>query len=140
MKLPWKREPTDLVGEQVAAAQARADAYPSASRPVDGGTFLLPEGITFPGDSVSASGGWCAPSEAVYDHLTTVLNANGSPAAVVPMMLSIPEVQVRRGGMHHPRIAYDRKTAHPYPNPAFLAASGANRGLLPMAFLDATRP
>ena len=60
MKWPWKREPENLVGDQVSEAQARTDLHPPAnhwsnwvSQP-DAGILYLPEEITFPGDSVTA--------------------------------------------------------------------------------------
>lgn len=43
-----------------------------------------------PGGSLTASGGWCAPSETIYD-LCSLESADG--------LLSIPEVMVRRGGI-----------------------------------------
>lgn len=45
------------------------------------------------GNSLVAAGGWCAPSETVYDFLPT-------PAAA--SLLSLPEITVNRGGLRYP--------------------------------------
>lgn len=44
-----------------------------------------------PGGSLTASGGWCAPSETVYELVNEVESRDG--------LLSIPEVGVQRGGL-----------------------------------------
>ena len=46
------------------------------------------------GGSLTAAGGWCAPSETVYDFLPTA-----APAG----LLSLPEVTIRRGGVRVPK-------------------------------------
>lgn len=43
-----------------------------------------------PGGSLTAAGGWCAPSETIYDLCTT---------ETLDGVLSVPEVQIRRGGI-----------------------------------------
>lgn len=48
---------------------------------------------TLPGGSLTAAGGWCAPSETIYD-LTMEATTDG--------MLSHPEVGIRRGGLRWP--------------------------------------
>jgi hypothetical protein len=58
--------------------------------------------------SLVAAGGWCAPSETVYD-LTQDATAEG--------MLSLPEVGVKRGGM---RFAQSPTFADFYANPGFI--------------------
>ena len=45
------------------------------------------------GNSLVAAGGWCAPSETVYDFLPT-------PAAA--SLLSLPEITINRGGLRYP--------------------------------------
>ena len=45
-----------------------------------------------PGGSLTASGGWCAPSEVLYD-LFEVESTDG--------LISVPEIQVTRGGIRH---------------------------------------
>lgn len=45
------------------------------------------------GGSLTAAGGWCAPSETVYDFL---------PVAAPTGLLSLPEVTIRRGGVKFP--------------------------------------
>lgn len=45
------------------------------------------------GNSLVAAGGWCAPSETVYDFLPT-------PSAAA--LLSLPEITVNRGGLRYP--------------------------------------
>jgi hypothetical protein len=47
-----------------------------------------------PGGSLVASGGWCAPSETIYDLC---------PGASTDGMLSLPEVNVARGGIKYTR-------------------------------------
>lgn len=47
-----------------------------------------------PGGSLVAAGGWCAPSETIYEFLPT-----GAPGD----LLSLPEVAVRRGGIKFPK-------------------------------------
>lgn len=46
-----------------------------------------------PGNSLVAAGGWCAPSETVYDFL---------PVAAPTGLLSLPEVTITRGGVRFP--------------------------------------
>jgi hypothetical protein len=60
------------------------------------------------GGSLVAAGGWCAPSETVYD-LTQDATTEG--------MLSLPEVAVRRGGMRWP---ISPNFADFYANPGFI--------------------
>jgi hypothetical protein len=45
-----------------------------------------------PGKSLVASGGWCAPSETLYDLVDISEAAN---------LLSVPEMQINRGGVRH---------------------------------------
>ncbi|MDO4610975.1 major capsid protein [Corynebacterium sp.] len=47
-----------------------------------------------PGGSLVAAGGWCAPSERVYDFL---------PTGAATGLLSLPEISVRRGGISFPK-------------------------------------
>lgn len=47
-----------------------------------------------PGGSLVAAGGWCAPSETMYDFLPT-----GAPSGI----LSLPEVSIKRGGVKFPK-------------------------------------
>jgi chemotaxis protein histidine kinase CheA len=60
-----------------------------------------------PNGSLTAAGGWCAPSETVYD-LTQDATTEG--------MLSLPEIAVRRGGI---RFALSPSFADFYANPGF---------------------
>lgn len=60
------------------------------------------------GGSLTAAGGWCAPSETVYD-LTQDATTEG--------MVSLPEVAVRRGGI---RFAQSPNFADFYANPGFI--------------------
>jgi hypothetical protein len=60
------------------------------------------------GNSLTASGGWCAPSETIYDL---------SQDATTEGMLSLPEVAVRRGGI---RYAQSPTFADFYANPGFI--------------------
>lgn len=159
MKLPWKRDkPQDLVGEAVSAYPP-PDVDPADvtrwaewmtpeqhAQALGAGLLMLPQEISFPGDAaLSASGGWCAPTEALYDAMTAAAGRpEGHPASLVPLILEVPQVQMTRGGIRHqPSV---RRPAAPrpepvYPNPAFLAASVANPGLLPLAFMkDPTAP
>lgn len=46
-----------------------------------------------PGGSLVAAGGWCSPSETVYDFL---------PTQAATGLLSLPEVTIRRGGIRFP--------------------------------------
>lgn len=169
MKLPWKREPEDLVGSAVDEVAARDEATRNLITPftaqagtswaepwreylneqdwaqaANGGIMFLPEEVTFPGDStLRADGGWCAPSEVMYA-MERALAPAGKGGNAVPLMIEIPEVQMRRGGMPQPparRRPRPPRPDRPYPNPAFLAASVANPGLLPLAFMrDPTAP
>ena len=61
-----------------------------------------------PGGSLVAAGGWCAPSETVYD-LTDDSTTEG--------LLSLPEVNVKRGGI---RYAVSPTFADFYANPGFI--------------------
>jgi hypothetical protein len=61
-----------------------------------------------PGGSLTAAGGWCAPSETVYD-LDMDATTDG--------MLSLPEIGVRRGGI---RFAQSPNFADYYANPGFI--------------------
>lgn len=61
-----------------------------------------------PGGSLVAAGGWCAPSETVYD-----LDQD----ATTEGMLSLPEIAVRRGGI---RYAQSPVFADFYANPGFI--------------------
>jgi hypothetical protein len=61
-----------------------------------------------PGGNLVAAGGWCAPSETVYD-LTQDATTEG--------MLSLPEIGVRRGGI---RFAASPTFADFYANPGFI--------------------
>lgn len=61
-----------------------------------------------PGGSLVAAGGWCAPSETVYD-LTQDATTEG--------MVSLPEIGVRRGGI---RFAQSPTFADFYANPGFI--------------------
>lgn len=61
-----------------------------------------------PGGSLVAAGGWCAPSETVYD-LTDDSTTEG--------LLSLPEVNVKRGGI---RYAVSPTFADFYTNPGFI--------------------
>lgn len=45
-----------------------------------------------PGGSITAAGGWCAPSETLYDIPGSLTDATAG-------MLDLPEVQMRRGGL-----------------------------------------
>lgn len=72
MKLPWKREPLDLVGAELAAAAERAAAAPD---PNHWSAWSQPEEV--------AAGGWCAPSEVIYG------------------LMDLPTVSVQRGGIRH---------------------------------------
>lgn len=120
MKLPWKREPEDLVGGQVEELHQRDAAERRLTTPLSvqigtswadrasAGMLLIPEEVTFP---TTAAGGWCAPSEVIYE-MEQALRPSTHPASVVPLMvtipappfedgmLSLPEVGVRRGGTH----------------------------------------
>lgn len=175
MKLPWKREPEDLVGSAVAEVAIRdectralitpqaAQAGTSWAQPWrdyvseqgwekarESGILFLPEELDFPasGGTIAASGGWCAPSSVIYDDIAPLMEQamrpSTHPASVMPLMVSVPAATVQRGGVGHP--VKRRRPAPPrpdkaYPNPAFLAASVANPGLLPLAFMrDPTAP
>ena len=61
-----------------------------------------------PGGSLVAAGGWCAPSETIYD-LTDDSTTEG--------MISLPEIAVRRGGI---RYAQSPTFADFYANPGFI--------------------
>lgn len=61
-----------------------------------------------PKGSLTAAGGWCAPSETVYD-LTQDATTEG--------MLSLPEVAVKRGGL---RFAQSPNFSDFYANPGFI--------------------
>ncbi len=60
------------------------------------------------GGSLTAAGGWCAPSETVYDLTQDATNEG---------MLSLPEINVRRGGI---RYANSPTFADFYANPGFI--------------------
>lgn len=62
---------------------------------------------SLPGGSLTAAGGWCAPSETVYD-LTTDATRDG--------LLSLPEIGIRRGGI---RFAMSPTFADFYASPGF---------------------
>lgn len=114
MKLPWKRQPRDLVGEQVQEVYKRPLTPEEEERLKWAGMVLAPGDVNFP---VTAANGWCAPSEVLYDMANVLLNANGKPAAVIPMMIDVPEVHVRRGGWPPPTEVYDRATLRRMPAP-----------------------
>jgi hypothetical protein len=63
---------------------------------------------SLPGDSLVAAGGWCAPSETVYDL---------SQDATLDGILSLPEIGVRRGGLKWP---VSPTFADFYANPGFV--------------------
>lgn len=60
------------------------------------------------GGSLTAAGGWCAPSETVYDLTQDATNEG---------MVSLPEIAVRRGGI---RYANSPTFADFYANPGFI--------------------
>lgn len=86
--------PEDLIVDRHGDASEVLDRAADESR-LDGG-------------SLTAAGGWCAPSETVYD-LTQDATTEG--------MLSLPEVAVRRGGI---RFAESPTFADFYANPGFI--------------------
>lgn len=49
-----------------------------------------------PGDSIVAAGGWCAPSETLYEIPGSLTDANAG-------LINLPEVQVHRGGLRFRR-------------------------------------
>lgn len=59
--------------------------------PRDAMSFVTNE-KNLPGQSLVASGGWCAPSETLYD-LVDISEAEN--------LVSIPEIQISRGGIRH---------------------------------------
>jgi hypothetical protein len=75
---------------------------------VDEAIRLATDESTLPGGSLVAAGGWCAPSETVYD-LTQDASMDG--------MLSLPEIGVRRGGLRWP---ISPNFADFYANPGFI--------------------
>lgn len=126
MKLPWKREPRDLVGEQVQEVYKRPLTPEEADRLKWAGMVLVPDEMSFP---VTAAGGWCAPSSPVYDLFEMAARNRGTgPASAIPLMvsvppppfedglLSLPELSVRRGGVSFPPPG--RRPAAPTPWPA----------------------
>jgi hypothetical protein len=68
----------------------------------------LPGGSLAESANLTAAGGWCAPSETVYD-LTQDATAEG--------MLSLPEIAVKRGGI---RFAGSPTFSDFYANPGFI--------------------
>lgn len=67
-----------------ARVPEKADASPYLNRAADESSL--------PGNSLTAAGGWCAPSETLYD-LCTLESTDG--------MISLPSVNVSRGGIRH---------------------------------------
>ncbi|AYR03079.1 major head protein [Gordonia phage Nordenberg] len=49
-----------------------------------------------PGESITAAGGWCAPSETLYEIPGSLTDANAG-------LINLPEVQVHRGGLRFRR-------------------------------------
>lgn len=86
--------PEDLIVDRVEEAQEVMARAADESR-LDGGSLV-------------ASGGWCSPSETVYDL---------SQDATTEGMLSLPEVAVKRGGI---RYAQSPVFADFYANPGFI--------------------
>jgi hypothetical protein len=75
MKLWRRRKPVDLVSSQVEELEARnAELIKEEARDP------FTEALFREGGIVRADGGWCAPSEAIYN---------------------LPEISVRRGGIRH---------------------------------------
>lgn len=71
-----------------------------------------------PGESLTAAGGWCAPSETVYD-LCTIESTDG--------LWDIPEVQVGRGGLNFTK-GPDFSTFYAYVQNAFQTEAQAEAG------------
>ncbi|AXH44884.1 major capsid hexamer protein [Gordonia phage Ribeye] len=88
-------------------AHAKADvaslaiAYPDelvASAERDFGSIMrnAVDESRLPGDSIVAAGGWCAPSETLYEIPGSLTDANAG-------LINLPEVQVHRGGLRFRR-------------------------------------
>lgn len=120
MKLPWKRQPRDLVGDQVQEVHKRPLTPEEMDRLKWAGMVLIPEEMDFP---MVAANGWCAPSDYTYIEQALIDQANaarrgGQPTGVLPMMLSVPEATIRCGGVVPPPThVYDRATLAQLPAP-----------------------
>lgn len=71
-----------------------------------------------PGGSLTAAGGWCAPSETLYD-LCTIESTDG--------LWNLPEVQVNRGGINFTK-GPDFSTFYAYVSTAFQTEAQAEAG------------
>lgn len=71
-----------------------------------------------PGGSLTAAGGWCAPSETLYD-LCTIESTDG--------LWNLPEVQVNRGGINFTK-GPDFSTFYAYVETAFQTEAQAEAG------------
>jgi hypothetical protein len=80
----------------IASIECPYDADVTQSPNADDDSALIARAVDqtrLPGNSLVAAGGWCAPSETVYD-LCEPETTSG--------MVSVPEMQVRRGGLRFP--------------------------------------
>lgn len=93
-------------------AQFRVDFDPEATvdrwDDADDAMKYVTDEANLPGGSLVAAGGWCSPSETVYD-----LDQD----ATTEGMLSLPEIGVRRGGI---RYAQSPEFSVFYANPGFI--------------------
>lgn len=80
----------------IATIERPFDADVTQSVNADDDSALVDRSVDqsrLPGNSLVAAGGWCAPSETVYD-LCEPETTSG--------MVSVPEIQIRRGGLRFP--------------------------------------
>jgi hypothetical protein len=82
-----------------------------------------------PGKSLTAAGGWCAPSETIYDLC---------PGETVEGILSLPEINVKRGGIRYTR---GPSFAEIYAAPTFaMTEAQAIAGSVTKTCIDVTCP